>query len=109
MTFDCRSGNSDCCTPRTVGRGALGSATAVCPWGCSCNSNLVASAPWVRTRLNSPFNVSPGRRPHLRQRCSPSLLREPQKLHVIMAHLTAHLLQPRHRPDVLSLAFEALP
>ena len=57
-----------------------------------------------RSAANSPFSVSPGRRPHLRQRSS-SWFRDPQKLHVI----TAHLLPPRPRPDVLSLAFYALP
>jgi hypothetical protein len=58
----------------------------------------------VRSEAYSLFSVSPGRRPHLWQRSS-SLFRDPQKLHVI----TAHLLLPLPRPDVLTLAFYALP
>jgi len=80
MTFDCRSGNSDCCTPRVMGRGVRGSATAVRAEGSIC----VAKAPSVRARLKALFNVSVGRRPHLEQRCSSKLFRDPQKLQVIL-------------------------
>jgi hypothetical protein len=65
--------------------------------------NFAANAPSVRAMMNSPFSVSPGRRPHFRQRSS-SWFRDPQKPHVI----TAHLLPPRQQPDVLTLAFYAL-
>src|SRR5215469_290347 len=82
-TFDC-AGNSCCCTPRIAGRGAC------CAFASECNGcSLAASAPSVRIRVNSPLSVSPGLRPHFRQRVSFSWLRAPQKLQVILEKPTA--------------------
>src|ERR1700733_14325192 len=99
MMFDCRSGNSDCCTPRPTGRILGGSASAVRAPG--SNLAAVAKAPSVRTRLTSPFKVSPGRRPHLARRSVVCFFCDPQKLHVIL-NLLCH-------PDVLTLALKPRP